>query len=379
MDSPNNTNPNNPNPLSPLPGATPAPPSSPPPPPFAPPPTPSQTEASAWPGTSGWPSPPNPLPETTSNTWPSIPPTPAIEPAAVSTPEPIAPAPPFPSTPAETSNYPPIPPSTSPFDTPSTLPASAQPPTFTPSDSSNLPNNTVQLNSTLDSPWNTPTQPPPLENPQPSFPPPLSTPSSDATTPIFTQNPAEETAAPNTWTAPSPTTTPFPNTESSPQSYSVGTPSNLEPANTASTEPIPAAPTDFSHLISSNQPETPPPSFGEDTLVAPLPVPEIPTVPIGTNKGVPKWLIGLGVGLLIIVAGASAYFILGIGQPPKTTTSIPATQVSNPTVKAPPPIATPIAQPAATGSASFGQLQGNNAPPATSAADLLRRNQQQGR
>ena len=78
-------------------------------------------------------------------------------------------------------------------------------------------------------------------------------------------------------------------------------------------------------------------------------------------------------GLLIIVAGASAYFILGIGQQQQTTTSVPA-QVTKTTVKTPPPIATPVPQatPAATGSASFGELQGNPTQQASSAGELLR-------
>lgn len=83
---------------------------------------------------------------------------------------------------------------------------------------------------------------------------------------------------------------------------------------------------------------------------------------------------------MLVVAGASGYFILGIGQPPKTPTSIPATQTPKTTRQVkPPPVATPIPQPSpeATGSANFGQLGGAAASPqATSAADLLKQRQQ---
>lgn len=148
----------------------------------------------------------------------------------------------------------------------------------------------------------------------------------------------------------------------------------------------PSIPTDLSHLISNNNSsdngQNPAPSA--ETLVVPpqnsAPSPDVPTVPTQKHKGIPKWLIGVGVGLLIMVAGASAYFILGIGQPSKTPTSLPA-EVSKTTVKTPPPIAKPTPQPtaapaAASGSANFGQLQGSQTPPATSAADLLKQRQQ---
>jgi cytoskeletal protein RodZ len=157
-----------------------------------------------------------------------------------------------------------------------------------------------------------------------------------------------------------------------------------------------SAPTDLSHLINNPQPETVQPA--PETLVvpsAPAANPEAPTVSTESHKGgIPKWLLGIGGGLLIVVIGASAYFILGVGQPAKTTTSIPATTVSRTAEEVKPaqqpvaaPAATPVAQPAqqpaATGSASFGALQGNNATASaqpSSAAELLRQRQlQQGK
>jgi len=150
---------------------------------------------------------------------------------------------------------------------------------------------------------------------------------------------------------------------------------NTQTTNTplSSTE---AAPTDLSHLISDNQQESTPVPTAEN-LVAPSTgvTPEVPNLPTETHTGIPKWLIGLGIGLLIIVLGASAYFILGIGQS-KETTSLPAT--TTPQVKPPLPIATASAQPSpttTTDSAGFGQIEGN-APSATSAADLIRQRQQ---
>ncbi len=144
------------------------------------------------------------------------------------------------------------------------------------------------------------------------------------------------------------------------------------------TPPTEPAPTDLSHLISNN------PEGGlnvlntAETLVVPSQTsgsaPEVPTVPTESHKNIPKWLIGVGVGLLVLVAGASGYFILGVGQN-KQSTSVPA-EISQ-TVKTPPPIAAPTAEPsAATGSANFGELQGSGAQQATSAADLLKQRQQ---
>lgn len=157
--------------------------------------------------------------------------------------------------------------------------------------------------------------------------------------------------------------------------------------------PAGSAPTDLSHLITNNPSQTLTEAAQEsaqpapETLVIPSSTavnPEVPNLPTEEHKGIPKWLIGLGAGLLILVLGASAYLILGIGQSPKTTTSLPATIAPKTAeIKPPLPIATPtpIAQPAAaTGSANFGELDGSTkGTQATSAADLLRQRQQQGR
>ncbi len=152
----------------------------------------------------------------------------------------------------------------------------------------------------------------------------------------------------------------------------------------APVQPTENAPTDLSHLISNNSGETiSQPSETPETLVVPqgnTMAPDVPNLPFESHKGIPKWLIVIGTILFVIVAGASAYFILGIGQPPKTTTSLPAVTQTT-TVKPPAPIPTQVPQPteapAATGSANFGELQGStNTSQATSAAELIRQRNQ---
>ncbi|MBI2596812.1 hypothetical protein HYW41_01535 [Candidatus Daviesbacteria bacterium] len=222
--------------------------------------------------------------------------------------------------------------------------------------------------SPLDNPWNAPIQPPPIDgsnqNPQPTW-------------------------VPNPSDAEPISTPPL-------QSTLSVSPEDLTPQVNGQTEPaqMESAPTDLSHLISNNNSHTEPaqnnlnPSSAAGTLVLPAspPTPDVPTTPLGEQKGLPKWSIGVGIGLLIIVAGASAYFILGIGQPSKDTTSLPA-QVTKTSVKTPPPIPsqvnpTPNSNPAAaTPSANFGQLQNGSTPTqqatGSSVIDRLRQRNQQ--
>lgn len=258
----------------------------------------------------------------------------------------------------------------------------------------------------------TQTPSPPLqgENPQPQFDP-TQAPTEPAPTPPFAQPPSQDiasfsqpqTPSPEptpasqpTWQIPSDqpsnqgTTTP-PSANLSPLDNPWGVPAQSPPIDSGTTPPaVPqtivseSAPTDLSHLIgNNNQPEENSPQQSTlETLVAP-PVntgPDVTTTPQVEHKGIPKWLIGVGIGLFLLVVVASAYFILGIGRAPDTT-SIPATQVPKTTqqVKPPAPLPTPVSQPAATGSASFGELQGGSTggQQATSAAELLR--QRQGR
>lgn len=278
---------------------------------------------------------PQPLLDPASSAWTPPTPNPTYPPYSPPTSNPID------STPLSTNGH---------FGTPSLpsesigspIPSFAQAP-----DQSALPNSTTSPTSSLDNPWNAPT-------PQP------------------------------TWT-PSPTLPNSPTSAAEPTHMESALPptgGQAEP-NHSLTE---SAPTDLSHLISNNasQDVGQNPAAGSETLIIPQAAnnvaAEIPTIPTENRKSIPKWLIGLGIGLLIIVAGASAYFILGVGQPTKNndSTSVPA-QVSKTTVKTPPPIATSGSEssnPAATGSANFGQLQNNSTTPsATSAADLLKQRQ----
>ncbi len=84
--------------------------------------------------------------------------------------------------------------------------------------------------------------------------------------------------------------------------------------------------------------------------------------------------------MLLIVAGASAYFILGFGKPAPAG-STPAVTTEQPPIQAPPAVRTQpiptIATPPATGSAGFGTIPGTGTTQATSAADLLRQRQGQ--
>jgi len=218
--------------------------------------------------------------------------------------------------------------------------------------------NTADSSSPLDNPWNAPAQPPPFDG-------------------------SVQNAAP-TWMPP--------NNPTPPSSSGMAAPMEAA-ANIAGTESFSAgmeskqvggesAPTDLSHLLGNNSSDNPaqPQPAAPETLVMPSSnpnaAPEVPNIPTENHKSIPKWLIGVGIGLLIIVAGASAYFILGIGQSSKGTESVPA-QITKQTVKTPPPIPQPASQPsipaAATGSANFGELDGTQQTAATSAGDLLRR------
>lgn len=141
--------------------------------------------------------------------------------------------------------------------------------------------------------------------------------------------------------------------------------------------PPEAAPTDLSHLVAngSEQPVYAPPVTQPETLVAPPNgTDEIPNMPIENQSGgMPKWVLGLGIGILLTVVGASGYFILGIGKSAENTpASLPATTKQQTLTPPPSPITAPAP---ATESSSFGEVGGTK--PATSAADLLK--QRQGR
>lgn len=256
---------------------------------------------------------------------------------------------------------PPVAPSWPPAPEPAPVPPPPPPPTFP---ASPLPPPTPDLSSSWALPPIIPTSPPPntstssLDNPwgAPPQPPPINAPSS----------------TPPPWTPPA-------SPSASPQGESLGGPQI--PVETSDSPP-----TDLSHLVGNNsQPEPTPTNLNQaETLIVPSTVtPETTTEPLEhIKRGLPKWLIGVGAGLLIAVLGASAYFILGIGQAPKTT-SLPAVDTSQTKqIKPPAPIATPPVQSPAPGdnSASFGELQGGGQQATgSSAIETLRQRQQQGR
>lgn len=223
-----------------------------------------------------------------------------------------------------------------------------------------------------------PTPPPPSPSIPPASPPPTPTFDPLASQPLSTPPASQPPTWPPTPSQPEPTPPPV-----SPLDNPWGAPLQPPPIDSTLSQQPPtpdisteSTPTDLSHLIGNdtNIPlgGTQPTAVAPEPLVTPT-TPEVPTLPQEPNHGggIPKWVIGLGVGLLIVVAGASAYFILGIGQPPKTS-SIPATEAPKQEIKQPPPVAKPSPQ-SATGSASFGELEGSKQ--ATSAAELLRQRQ----
>lgn len=150
-----------------------------------------------------------------------------------------------------------------------------------------------------------------------------------------------------------------------------------------------AVPTDLSHLVDNPLA----PATGASPVVAQPQTLVMPTAPDPnqavantTSKGFPKVLLILAGLVLIMVAGASAYFILGIGKPQENIEggSIPA-QPAVPTPVQTIPTAQPTLMPGSEGtsSATFGNVNGSTGSSrlqtsptptsGTSAIDLLRR------
>lgn len=185
---------------------------------------------------------------------------------------------------------------------------------------------------------------------------------------------------------PVPTFVPPSSTQPLPES-GLGNPAVSSPVPSSGV-PVESAPTDLSQLLEmSNQTQT-----AESTTAAPPANNSKPEVVVGpgNDKGegkppgrFPKWMLAVGGVVILAVASASAYFILGIERGTTQQTSLPAQQpplVSPPkTVVQPQP--PPAAQPATTPSgspapATFGQLSGSSpAASPTSAGDLLRQKQ----
>lgn len=243
-------------------------------------------------------------------------------------------------------------------------------PTSTQSTSQPL-NTTVDLNS-----QNTPSPPSnpvadPLSNPASSFPPiPLENQGSTnnpqpqnpiPTEPVITSTPADIPIAPVTPVQPQ-TPQPAVNNDS--------------------------APTDLSHLI-GDSPQNPPNEIYNPPVAAPenLVVPNTQPPPAngaeslnsnGKHANLGKIYLIVGILVLIIVTGLSAYFILGIGKSAPSTSSQPAKEQSpltNPPKQVPAPTPSPSTESVATSSGSFGNLSSASpsaTPKGTSAVDLLK-------
>jgi hypothetical protein len=166
---------------------------------------------------------------------------------------------------------------------------------------------------------------------------------------------------------------------SQPEGSSSGLPqSNSAPIDTsgapAITIPISADP--------AAAPAYNPPLSQPETLVAPPQPGTAQAVnPTASHSGgIPKWVIGLGVGLLLAVAAASAYFILGVGQTKTASapTSNPQTQITPPVTAAPTAqpvvvVVTPTPVASSSASSSFGALTGSTASASASPTSALQR------
>lgn len=149
-----------------------------------------------------------------------------------------------------------------------------------------------------------------------------------------------------------------------------------------------SAPTDLSHLVNTPEngvPSTPAAPQAEPVVVTQAATPDTNQVVTGSNSGgIPKWaLIAGGVILLLIVAGASAYFILGVGKPAQTeqTENTAPIEEQVPTIPPQTLVPTEAVPPVASGAANFGSLSNASPSPSvaggTSALDRLRQRQAQ--
>lgn len=188
-----------------------------------------------------------------------------------------------------------------------------------------------------------------------------------------------------------PNTSPDQNTPGFNLSNGVTPPWVAQPAN-SSEPPSPTAPdtvpTDLSHLVDNSAM----PVVGSGPVIAQPETVVVPSAPDPnqavantSSKGFPKVLLIVAGLVLILVAGASAYFILGVGKPEENIPggSLPA-QTTIPTPEQTVPTAEPTLVPGSEGSSSatFGNVNGSGSAnlkasptPAggTSAIDLLRR------
>lgn len=204
-----------------------------------------------------------------------------------------------------------------------------------------------------------PIVPTPIIEPVPTFIPPASPiepPPLIPTTPNFGENPG---SAP----IPVPVSVPVPDVSAVP---------SWAPTN----ENSEAVPTDLSNLMGNNPPTSA--ETAQPTVVVPPSGSETNQVVTSGSKGLPKIVLIIGIVLILIVIGASAYFILGVGNSSNLPTSIPAEQQS---LTNPPKQIVPTVVPVETGTGSAtlgnpnGILSGTPTPATssgTSAIDVLR-------
>jgi hypothetical protein len=313
------------------------------------------------------------VPQSSPFAAPPPPPSPAATPISLNTPTETAP--PSPAQPIELNI-----PGTQPPPTPSSNPMDLS--------STPQPQNTFNWSPASDTPTATPTPEPPAASPdQPAA---FGTggTSPSTFTPADLSNVSSQT--PQSPIPPLATGLPTSTIPETPAIPTIGTPTE---SATVPTD-VENAPTDLSHLMQpADAPINPYTSSGTtegtssynpltsqtDSLVIPTNTGNTSTgAQVTTAKdGIPKWVIILGVVLLLAVAAASAYFILGVGRNSTQPASAPATTenseivpVAKPSTAAT-PVATSSAQPVATGS---GGLNNQNQS-ASSAADLLRQRQ----
>lgn len=145
--------------------------------------------------------------------------------------------------------------------------------------------------------------------------------------------------------------------------YGLGVP-NME--SSIPPEPMPTNLSDLgTEPAPSQQPSVQPPQA--EVLVMPQNVSQVSAPPAA--GGFPKWIILVGVLLILLVGGGSAYFILGVGQTKQTAapTEQPPASLAQPTSVMPSVLPSPTTVIAPTAPAA--------SPSGTSAIELLRKRQ----
>lgn len=232
----------------------------------------------------------------------------------------------------------------------------------------------------------------PSQEPTPITPPHLEPLGSAPIVPASTFPPSDPLANPETPQVTNPSEPPTLVNSSQP------TPSPDTQNQTSLNGPLDSAPTDLSHLIGNSDQAVPPDMYGNpppQTQTGPTPPPPPPDTP-PVNPGQPpaneatvatsnhfnisKLLIIVGVLVLLLVSGLSAYFFFGPGKSSSSTnSSIPIepsqAPLTNPPKQSSEPTPLITAQPTASSSASssFGAVQKDTS--GSTALDLLKSRQ----